>query len=273
MYETYIIFQLQLMLMCLFATFLGLTATTRYLCKVHLVMSILINVLLISLFFEYLECNRRLEYSNLVQLKTSEANPCEQTTSFFGLTSGYNAKKCADYMMTAHGHNRQICRPVDVFSEFGLELLFKPLSKLLETITDSMSQIYDKHGMWKGIPIVVGVLILLIYWMRSFLRVFVEGLLMWMGGSSSQTPPTNRNDQGTAIGAPPPPSVVNVNISIDPKAIGDYVQTVRNDEEKLRAAITLSDLSTEGSPVKQPIEDVSNGSEISSELEEVKKEK
>lgn len=241
----------------------------RYLFKVNVIVSIILNVLLISLFFEYLECNRRLEFSNLEKLKSMDpnSNPCEASTKFFGWISDYDSKQCTEYMMSIHGHNRQFCLPSDVFSDFGLKLFFKPFSKFLDHVSEFVERTYEKYGIWKGIPIIIAILICLTYWMRSMLRVFVEGLFLCLTNRKTSHKPEAAKE---AIGENKP-AQVNVHINLDAKAMGDYIQTLRNDEEKSRAAITFT-ARAEGSPVKE-IEDVSNGSEISSNNTSVDEEK
>lgn len=73
----------------------------RHFWKLNVFVVIFINVLCVSVFFRYLDCNRRLEFDKMNKLKslTSGPNPCEDTKSFYGLISNYNAQKCTEYMM------------------------------------------------------------------------------------------------------------------------------------------------------------------------------
>lgn len=259
----------QIMLLFLLGLFLSSMLIMRYLFKVNVIVSLIVNVLAVSLFFEYLECNRRLEFSNLEKLKSMDrdTNPCQHSTKFFGLISTYDSSQCTEYMMSIHGHNRQFCLPTDVFMEFMLKLFFKPFSQFLDRVSDFVEQTYGKYGTWKGIPIIIAILISLTYWLRSVLKVLVEGLFLWLTNRKPrQQSERLENIEGNKTNAP----IINVNVTIDPRAIGDYVQTVKNDEERSRPAITLA--SGDGSPVKQ-IEDVSNGSEISSTASSVEEEK
>lgn len=80
--------------------FLGSVLLWRYLFRINLVAIVILNVLCVSLFFRYLECNRRLEFENIERTKslTTAPNPCDRTTSFMFL-SNYDSQKCTDYMM------------------------------------------------------------------------------------------------------------------------------------------------------------------------------
>lgn len=91
---------LQLLLLSMASLFLGSVLLWRYLFRINLVAIVILNVLCVSLFFRYLECNRRLEFENIERTKslTTAPNPCDRTTSFMFL-SNYDSQKCTDYMM------------------------------------------------------------------------------------------------------------------------------------------------------------------------------
>ena len=59
------------------------------------------SLFFLSVGFQYMEFCRRLEFENTENMKTmtSGPNPCDRSTSYMGLVSNYDAKKCTDYMM------------------------------------------------------------------------------------------------------------------------------------------------------------------------------
>lgn len=73
----------------------------RLICRINFIAVFVISLIVISLVYKYLDCNRRLEYENHERIKTlaNEPNPCERSTKFLGLVNNYNAEKCTAYMM------------------------------------------------------------------------------------------------------------------------------------------------------------------------------
>lgn len=84
-------------------TFLFLVSVllSRFIFKINLIAVIVVNLLAISLFFEYLDCNRRLEFENIENMKTRTEgpNPCDRSKQYMGLVSNYDPQKCTAYMM------------------------------------------------------------------------------------------------------------------------------------------------------------------------------
>lgn len=236
----------------------------RYIYKVNLIAVIVLNLLCVSLFFKYLDCNRRLEFENIERIKslTTGPNPCERSSKLFGLSTTYDSQRCTDYMMSLHGHDRQFCEPVDVVSDYALNLIMKPMTKFLDSISVFVDTVFSKHGIIKGTVIILVVMCGMTYWMRDFLKTFLG--LLWNGRPAQKR---NREEKVPAItkaAEDPQPSVVNVHINLDPRAIGDYVQRVKEDEEKSRPAICLPP-----SPSTKGIESIADGFDIiTNEIEE-----
>lgn len=90
-----------LLLIILVCVFLVSILLMRLVFKINLIAVVALNLLLASLFFKYLDCNRRLEFENMERLKTltEGPNPCDRSTSYMGLLSNYDSRKCTDYMM------------------------------------------------------------------------------------------------------------------------------------------------------------------------------
>lgn len=245
------------MLFSLTLLFVISVLTLRYLCNLNLVACIVVNLLCASLFFKYLECNRRLEFDNIEKMKSfgSAANPCEHTTSFFGLISNYNAHKCTEYMMSIHNHDRQMCDPIEIISDFSLTLFMKPLGKLMEMVEKHVDTTFSKHGYIKGAIFSVIVLAFLRYLLPILMRAFSAVIPSYFSSPAKPELLTKEVPQSP---------VINVQINLDPKAIGDYVQQVRQDEEKSRGAICMTP--NPESPMKgNPIENIGDGSEVNSE--------
>lgn len=175
-----------------------------------------------------------------------------------------------------HGHDRQFCEPVDFVWDFVLSLLLKPAGKFLDTVGGFVDQSFAKYGIIKGTIIALIVICAMSYWMRDFLKAFFG--MLWTGRPASLP-----NDYRKSIDredTPAAPSVLNLTINLDRRAIGDYVQEVKRDEEKSRLpAICLEGNSPSGSHQKVAIENVADGfdlinqSDVVGDLEPDKEEK
>lgn len=244
-------FQLMLVLhLCLFLTSV---LCMRFLFRINLVAVLVINLFAVSLFFRYLDCNRRLEFENMQRIKslTQGPNPCEPTKKLLGLVSYYDAQKCTDYMMSIHGHDRQFCEPVDFVWDFALNLFLKPVAKFMESVGGFVDKTFDKYGLIKGTLITVIVMCGMTYWMRDFLKSFFGIVRV---GSTSVAGSRSSADARRSVEREEKPNIVNVHIKLDHRALGDYVQQVKLDEEKSREAICMGlqaeAVTPPGSPVK-----------------------
>lgn len=116
----------------------------------------------------------------------------------------------------------------------------------------------SKYGLLKGIVIVCVVMCAMTYWLRDFFKAFLG--VLWSGR------PTQTSENNSSKKSEPQtqqPSVVNVYLSLDPKATGDYVQQVKLDEEKSRGAICMGSTSPPESPrKKEDIENVADGFDL-----------
>lgn len=101
---------------------------------------------------------------------------------------------------------------------------------------------------------------------------------MWRGFGKSRADSATTKAASIAItkpNEPPTPSVVNVHINLDPRAIGDYVQQLKKEEVKGPDAICPAATgSPPASPQKgaTPIENVADGFDIISKTDVVETE-
>lgn len=157
-----------------------------------------------------------------------------------------------------------------------MSLFLKPAAKFLDTVGGFVDQSFAKYGLIKGTIIALIVICAMSYWMRDFLKAFFG--LLWTGRPASL--PKDSHRPIAREETPATPNVVNLTIQLDPRAIGDYVQQVKRDEEKSRpSAICMEGNSPSGSPQKVAIENVADGfdlinqSDIVGDLEPDKEEK
>lgn len=135
-----------------------------------------------------------------------------------------------------HGYDRQFCKPIDFVWDFALNMMLKPIGKFLDGMGSFVDGSLAKYGYIKGTIITIIILSCTTYWMRDFLKSFF-GLL---GSNLSPTQQRRQSIRATARNEESTPSVVNVHINLDPRALGDYVQQVKPDEDKSVGAICMA---------------------------------